>query len=53
MEAGSYLVRQPDGSLIRREGTPELSADGMFDVKVGQSSFRCTRVLEIPAAATG
>ena len=52
IEAGEYLVPQPDGGLERRAGTPEIFADGVFDVAVGESSFRCTRVVEMPAQAT-
>ena len=52
VEAGDYLAAQPGGGLARRPGTPEMFADGMFDVRVGESTHRCTRIVEMPTPAT-
>ncbi len=45
---GDYLSEQPDGQFVRRAGTPEQFADGVFEVTVGEATLRCTRVLEMP-----
>lgn len=46
--AGDYLRSKPDGRLERVDGTPEQFADGVFNVRVGETAFRCTRVVEMP-----
>lgn len=45
---GDYLSEQPGGQIVRRAGTPEQFADGVFEVTVGEATFRCTRVVEMP-----
>lgn len=45
---GDYLSEQPGGQLLRSEGAPEQFADGVFEVTVGEATFRCTRVVEMP-----
>ena len=47
--AGEYLTEAP-GGVSRRENTPERFADGVFAVRVGESTFRCTRVVELSLA---
>ena len=47
--AGDYLAVAP-GGLARREHTPERFADGVFAVRVGDATFRCTRVVEMSLA---
>ena len=44
---GDYLSEQPGGHFVRREGAPEQFADGVFEVTVGEATFRCTRVVEM------
>ena len=44
--AGDYLT-EAAGGLSRREDTPERFADGVFAVRVGEATFRCTRVVEL------
>ena len=46
--AGDYFMAKPDGRLERVDGTPEQFADGVFNVRVGGTTFRCTRVFEMP-----
>ena len=45
---GDYLSEQPGGQLLRSEGAPEQFANGVFEVAVGEATFRCTRVVEMP-----
>lgn len=52
VKAGDYLAAQPGGGLVRRRGTPEMFADGMFDVRIGESTHRCTRIIEMPTQAS-
>lgn len=46
--AGDYLRANPGGRLERVDGTPEQFADGVFNVRLGETTFRCTRVVEMP-----
>ena len=46
--AGDYLMAKPGGRLERVDGTPDQFADGAFNVRVGETTFRCTRVVELP-----
>ena len=46
--AGGYLMAKPGGRLERVDGAPEQFADGVFNVRVGETTFRCTRVVEMP-----
>ena len=46
--AGDRLMAKPGGRLERADGTPEQFADGVFNVRLGETTFRCTRVVEMP-----
>ena len=46
--AGDYLIAKPDGRLERVDGTPEQFVDGVFNVRLGETTLRCTRVVEMP-----
>ena len=46
--AGDYLLAKPGGRLERADTTPEQFADGVFNVRLGEMTFRCTRVVEMP-----
>ena len=46
--AGDFLLAKPGGGLERADRTPEQFADGVFNVRLGETTFRCTRVVEMP-----
>ena len=46
--AGDYLMAKPGGRLERADGTPEQFADGVYSVRLGETTFRCTRLVEMP-----
>ncbi|MCY3813543.1 MAG: RNA polymerase sigma factor [Gammaproteobacteria bacterium] len=46
--AGDHLLAKPGGRLERVAGTAEQFADGVFNVRFGETNFRCTRVVEMP-----
>ena len=52
VEAGEWLVEEPNGSLKRRPASPAVFADGVFAVRVGSRTFNCTRVVEMEKEAT-
>ena len=43
-------MRKPVVPSCGAKGTPGLFADGVFDVTTGEWTFRCIRVVEMPAA---
>lgn len=52
VEAGEWLVQEPNGSLKRQPDCPVVFANGAFAVQVGNRTFNCTRVVEMEKKAT-